>query len=135
MTVTVPPPDASRGSRLFLLIGAIFLVSRALLVIVPQPTSDVFIYAQYVFEYDRAVREGKSFYDVHAQVVEEEIKKARAAGNLTGSLEEYKQVEYPPLSLLFIHFPDLWLGKPPAGEVMPPYLTGESRDLPPYALR
>jgi hypothetical protein len=107
------------GFGVFLL-SAVFLSSRLLLLPFPQPTSDVSIYAQYAGECVTATREGAPFYELHGRAIDARAEKAREAGQLVGSLEEYKNVEYPPLALLFMQFPRLWLGNPPAGEEQPP---------------
>src|SRR5260370_14314572 len=95
--------SAARRPWLFLfLLGAAFLGSRLLLLPYPQPTSDVFVYAQYVHEYELSIRQRVPFYELHARGIDEQADKARKAGRLAGSLDEYKNVEYPPLALLFI---------------------------------
>ncbi|MFL5245737.1 MAG: hypothetical protein ACJ8FY_27000 [Gemmataceae bacterium] len=104
----------------FFLLGAAFLASRLLFLPHPQPISDVFIYAQYVHEYESSRRQGMPFYELHARRIEAQAAEAMASGRLTGSLDEYKNVEYPPLSLLFMRFPELILGRPPPGHELSP---------------
>jgi hypothetical protein len=90
------------ANALFKAIGiaiVFFLAGRALVLPAAQPTSDVFIYAQYTREADEAARQGLPFYAVHARAIDEQAAKARVAGVLRGSLEEYRNVEYPPLAL------------------------------------
>jgi len=115
------------GLGVFLL-GAVFLSSRLLLLPFPQPTSDVSIYAQYARECATATREGVPLYELHSRGIDARAEQAREAGQLVRSLEEYKNVEYPPLALLFMQFPRFWLGNAAAAEEQPPtfadqYLT------------
>jgi hypothetical protein len=112
------------GRGVFLL-GAVFLSSRLLLLPFPQPTSDVSIYAQYAHECATAAWEGVPFYELHSRGIDARAEKARGAGRLVGSLEEYKNVEYPPLALLFMQFPRLWLDSSPEDEELPPTFAGQ----------
>src|SRR5438128_7963938 len=91
----------------FLTVGVVFLLTRLLLLPFPQPASDVGIYAQYAREYQAAARQGVSFYDLHARVVEQQIAAAGLAGAPPETLAEYKDVEYPPLALAFMRLPGL----------------------------
>jgi hypothetical protein len=93
----------------YALIVVAFLVSRLLVLSFAQPTSDVGIYAQYAREVDKAAREGRSFYELHAAAKEQ----SEAAGRLTGGGDEYRDVEYPLLAIEVLRLPLLWM-QPPA---------------------
>jgi hypothetical protein len=92
-----------------------FLATRLLILPFQQPTSDVEIYARYAHELGAAPR-GVSFYEYHARAVERETEEARAAGTLAGSIEENKDVEYPPLALAVMRLPALGLHDGAAGD-------------------
>ncbi|MBI1914719.1 MAG: hypothetical protein HYS12_08285 [Planctomycetes bacterium] len=92
---------------LLLLAGGVFLASRLLVLPFPQPASDVGIYARYAQEHEAASRTGVSFYEFHAQKVEREAKEADVAGTLAAPIDEYKDVEYPPLALVVMRLPAL----------------------------
>jgi hypothetical protein len=111
----------------FLLVAIVFLGSRMLLLPGPQPTSDVGIYAQYAHEYEAASRQGVSFYDFHAQAEQEKAEAARAAGTLVASIDEYKDVEYPPLALAVMRLPELWMQERPAGGPLTPAFVEDYR--------
>src|SRR5260370_18834445 len=91
------------------MIGGAFLLSRLVIVPYQQPATDVFIYAQYAQEQEAAKQTGTSFYEYHAQMVQQQIQQAGGAGNPVASLEEYKNVEYPPLALAVMRLPLLWM--------------------------
>jgi hypothetical protein len=91
-------------SRL-LLVVILFVASRAFVLAYPAPASDISIYAPYVHEKEAARRQGVSFYEFHARSIQDQIDAARAAGQRTSSLEEYKVVEYPPLALIVMRIP------------------------------
>jgi hypothetical protein len=95
-----------------LMIGVGFLLSRLVIVPFQQPATDVFIYAQYAQEQESAKQTGTSFYEYHAQVVQQQIEQAGGAGNQVASLDEYKNVEYPPLALAVMRIPRLWMKYP-----------------------
>jgi hypothetical protein len=119
----VPGGSGRQGSRPpLLLIGTLFVVSRLLVLPLQQPASEVSLYAQYAWEQDTASRTGVSFYDLHAQAVQQQIEDARAAGDPPVSLEEYKNVEYPPLALAVMRLPVLWMhGRPADGALTPAF--------------
>ena len=73
----------------FLTVGVVFLLTRLVLLPFPQPASDVGIYAHYAQEYQAAARQGVSFYDFHARVVEQQIAAAGLAGAPRQALAEY----------------------------------------------
>jgi hypothetical protein len=79
-------------------------VTRLAVLPLPLPESDVGIYARYAREQAAAARGGMSFYELHAREVEREAEGARAP------IDEYKDVEYPPLALAFMRLPVLWAG-------------------------
>src|SRR5438477_4063644 len=91
----------------FLLLAVFFLASRLLVLPFYQLTSDVGIYARYAQEHEAASRTGVSFYEFHARQVEREADEARAAGTLKATIDEYKDVEYPPLALAVMRLPAL----------------------------
>jgi hypothetical protein len=91
-----------------LLAGAVFLVSRLVVLPFPQPASDVGIYAEYAQERQAAAREGRSFYELHATAREHSV----AAGRLAGAGDEYRDVEYPPLAIEVLRLPLLWMSRP-----------------------
>src|SRR5947209_19962857 len=80
------------------LIGLVFLVSRLAVLPLPPLASDVGIYARYAWERAAAARKGVSFYEFHAREVGREAESARAAGKLAAPIDEYREVEYPPLA-------------------------------------
>jgi hypothetical protein len=107
----------------FLLVALVFLASRLLILPIPQPASDVEIYARYAHEYRVASRQGVSFYEFHAQAVQQEADSARAAGTLVAPIDEYKDVEYPPLALAIMRLPELWMsGLPADGPLTPAFV-------------
>jgi hypothetical protein len=93
------------------LIGLAFLLSRLAVLPLPPPDSDVGIYAKYAREQAAAVHAGVPFYELHAREVERRAEKARAAGTLAASIDEYKDVEYPPLALAFMRLFALAVGE------------------------
>jgi hypothetical protein len=105
----------------YLLLAVAFAVSRLLLLPHPQPTSDVDIYARYVQEAAAAARHGESFYEYHARAVEQRAAEAREKGTLTAPLDEYKDVEYPPLALAVLRLPLLWMREAPGAELTPAF--------------
>jgi hypothetical protein len=125
MTAVDNKPDGPASRRQFLLVGAVFLLTRLVVLPFPQPASDTEIYAAYAFEQEAARREGVSFYEYHAREVERRAGEARAAGRLTGSIDEYKDVEYPPLAVAVLRLPLLWMGERPSGWPCPwSFVTG-----------
>lgn len=102
-----------------LLLGLLFILSRSVILPFPQPTSDVGIYAQYAYEHEAAARAGVPFYEFHARAVQKQIDAARAMGRLAGSMEEYKDVEYPPLAIAVIRLPGLWIRDDAGGAQAP----------------
>jgi hypothetical protein len=105
------------------LVAVAFLLTRLVLLPLPQPASDVGIYALYAQEYEAASRQGVSFYDLHARRVEQQIAEARPIGTPRKYMEEYKLVEYPPLALAFMRLPSLWTrGTAVAGQPAADYL-------------
>src|SRR5205823_5335112 len=57
--------------------------------------------------HEAASRTGVSFYEFHARQVEREADEARAAGTLKATIDEKKDVEYPPLALAVMRLPAL----------------------------
>jgi hypothetical protein len=102
-----------------LLIGLVFVVSRLAVLPLPLPESDVGIYARYAWEQAAAERRGVPFYEFHAGEVERQEEDARAAGVLAASIDEYKDVEYPPLALAVMRLPTLWMGREAGESGMP----------------
>jgi hypothetical protein len=122
------PADGSRGQTarpVLLLTGVLFLASRLLVLPFPQPFSDVAIYAQYAWEQQVAARRGVSFYDVHAEAGREQARKTRVTGSLAASSDEYETVEYPPLALVVMRLPTLWMGGQATGEELTPAFIEE----------
>jgi hypothetical protein len=119
----VPGGSSRQSSRPpLLLIGVLFVVSRLLVLPLQQPASEVSLYAQYAWEQDGASRTGVSFYELHAQAVQQQIEDARSSGDTPASLEEYKTVEYPPLALAVMRLPLLWMhGRPADGGLTPAF--------------
>jgi hypothetical protein len=103
-------------NRPTLILVAVFLITRPMLIFSPPITSDVFIYARYAREIKESHREGVSFYAYHARQIEQQAEETRAAGRLVGSLDEYKTVEYPPLALLFMRLPTLFISADQSSE-------------------
>jgi hypothetical protein len=88
---------------------AVFLLSRLILFVQPPPATDVLIYARYAWEYAAAQRQGVSFYDFHAAQIQRQVEQApQGAGQ--PNIEEYKDVEYPPLAVAFMRWPALIVG-------------------------
>jgi hypothetical protein len=99
--------------RLPILIACVaFLAGRLAVISLPLPESDVGIYARYAREQAIAAGAGESFPAFHGREVEREADEARAAGNLTAPIDEYKDVEYPPLALALMRLPSLVVGEP-----------------------
>lgn len=92
--------------RPFILPAIVFAIGRVLLLPLPQPTSDVKIYAAYAWEYETAMQVGRSIYEQHALAPEE----TRVAGRLSWG-EETSDVEYPPLALQVLRLPTLWMSQ------------------------
>jgi hypothetical protein len=90
------------------LLGLVFLLSRLAILPLPSPATDVGIYARYAREQSAAARTGTSFYEFHAREVERQAEQAGGA-----SIDEYKDVEYPPLAVAFMRLPALWAGEQP----------------------
>jgi hypothetical protein len=92
-----------------LVIILVFLLTRLAILPLPSAASDVSIYAKYAREQARAERLGVSFYDFHAGQVGSQAEQARAAGTLPAPIDEYRDVEYPPLALVVMRLPSLWM--------------------------
>jgi hypothetical protein len=92
------------------LIGLVFVVSRLAVLPLPPLASDVGIYTAYAREQAAAARRGVSFYTYHAREVERQAEEARATGTLVAPIDEYKDVEYPPLTLVVMWLPALGHG-------------------------
>lgn len=105
--MTQPAQTTGWGSRLFLL-GMLFVLGRLLLVFGPHPNSDVWIYADYVREQDRAAKEGISVHELHVRELEAERQRAASQLRYTPQLDEFRNIEYPPLALTFARVPE-WL--------------------------
>jgi hypothetical protein len=112
--------NSAQSKPRLLLIGLVFLISRAVLLPFPQPASDISIYAPYVQEYEAARRKGVPFYQWHAQTIDRQIAEARVSGQLSGSIDEYKNVEYPPFALLVMAVPRLWMQATAVPDAMTP---------------
>lgn len=105
MTLSLGESSSRTSKPRLLLVALVFVASRLFVLPFPQPTSDVGIYAAYAHEHEAACREGLPFYDFHARAVQEQIDAARAAGTPTGSMEENRIVEYPPLAIAIMRLP------------------------------
>src|SRR5262249_43050436 len=110
----MPPPRAAGGRQTsgppLLLLGLVFLGSRLVVLPFQQPASDVGIYARYTWGRRAPAERGVPFYELHAREVERQAEKARTAGTLVAPIDEYKDVEYPPLALALMRLPALWIG-------------------------
>jgi hypothetical protein len=100
----------------YVLVGAAFLLTRLPVLLVPLTITDVNIYAEYAYEQDVAAREHRSFYEVHAEMVPQHIEAVRVAALSAGSLDEYRDVEYPPLAVAAMRLPEWWMPRRPPGE-------------------
>jgi hypothetical protein len=98
-------------------IGVVFVVSRLAVLPLPSPATDVGIYARYAREHAAAAQLGVSFYEFHAREIERQAEQARAAGTLAAPIDEYKDVEYPPLALAVLRLPASLLGEGPSFEL------------------
>jgi hypothetical protein len=88
-----------------LLAWLLFVSSRLVVLHLQPPVTDVGIYAEYARELQQARAEGRSVYEVHARAREH----GDTAGHLAGGGEEYRDVEYPPLSVQLLRLPLLWM--------------------------
>jgi hypothetical protein len=85
-------------------IALVFLISRIIIWSFPRTASDVGIYSTYAREQIAADRAGVSFYAYHARVMEQQAQTAHADAR---PVEEYQNIEYPPLTLAFLRLPTL----------------------------
>jgi hypothetical protein len=107
MTRTPTGGGERASGRPFFLLALAFLASRLAVFVLPPPDSDVGIYERYAREYQAAADRGVPFYQFHADEVRRQAEKARADGSLTAPIEEYKDVEYPPLAVALMRLPAL----------------------------
>jgi hypothetical protein len=103
--------QASGSGRHFVIFGLALIATRLLVILVPLPVTDIGTYGRYAREYEAASQQGEGFYEYHTRAVERQIQTAQAEGKLRGSMEEYKDVEYPPLAVAFMRVPALFLGR------------------------
>lgn len=114
MPMAVPHATSESNRRQHLPIpwwfgGAVlFLLTRVVLLPPMQPTSDIGNYVRFVQESEAARQRGLSFYEVHTQQIDHDTRAAAAAGQLIGTLDEYRDVEYPPLAVAVMRLPLLW---------------------------
>jgi hypothetical protein len=101
--------DRRRFAFVFLLIAVLFAQSRWFVLGLRPGASDVPWYARYARSWAGASQQDTSFYDHQALEARHEIDQARAAGVEGQSLEEYGVVEYPPLAILLLQVPRLWM--------------------------
>jgi hypothetical protein len=94
----------------------LFVVGRGIVLSMPQPTSDVGVYARFAREALEASRHNMTVHEYHTRAIQTQIDCALRAGNLAGSLEEYKNIEYPPLALTFMQIPAVAMGMGSSGE-------------------
>jgi hypothetical protein len=120
MTCTVAGSNKPTSGLSLLLISLVFVVSRLAVLPLPLPESDVGIYARYAWEQKAAGQRGVPFYGFHAGEIERQAEDARAAGILVAPLDEYKDVEYPPLALAVMRLPTLWMEGEPGESAMDP---------------
>jgi hypothetical protein len=107
---------SGRGSGLSLPLLGFFVFSRVLLFQWLLGVTDVHIYARYAREQAVAARAGISFSELHARRIEQQAQVERGLeGDLAVNIDEYKNVEYPPLALAFMRLPTLWIGGPEDG--------------------
>jgi hypothetical protein len=95
-----------------------FTASRGYLAFVFKSTSsDIgWVYLPYVYEHHAARSEGRTLYRYHAEQFERRVADARAAGQAEPARES-QWIEYPPLALMLIQTPKLFLNVAPNGEV------------------
>jgi hypothetical protein len=84
------------------LTATLFLLTRLPAAALYAQDSDVRLYARYAAEWHTAAAEGRSFCQLHRQHVEEEMARAGQTG---AQLAEYRDVEYPPLAVLWMAVP------------------------------
>jgi hypothetical protein len=87
---------------LALLTAVVFVLTRVPAIGMDAHDSDVQLYARYAAEWHTAIAENQSFCDLHRQRIEEEMEQA---GSGRAMLAEYRQVEYPPLAVLWMALP------------------------------
>jgi hypothetical protein len=85
---------------LALLTALIFVLTRLAAFGVDYPDSDVHLYARYAAQWHTAAAENQSFYQLHRQHVEEEMR--QRSPRQAAALAEYRQVEYPPLAVAWM---------------------------------
>jgi hypothetical protein len=95
-----------------------FAVSRGHLAFVFKSVhSDIpWVYMPYVYEHHAARAEGQTLYRYHARQFERRVLEARAAGQAEPARES-QWIEYPPLALMLVQTPKLFLNVAPNGEV------------------
>jgi hypothetical protein len=81
------------------LTAVIFTVTRLSALGVAGQDSDVQLYARYADEWHTAAANGQSFYQLHRQRIQDEMR--HSPGQAT-ALAEYQHVEYPPLAVLWM---------------------------------
>jgi hypothetical protein len=85
---------------LAVLTATVFALTRLPAIAIQFKDSDVHLYARYACEWHTARAQGQSFYQLHRQRVQEEMQ--RASPDQAAALEEYKQIEYPPLAVAWM---------------------------------
>jgi hypothetical protein len=85
---------------LALVTASVFVLTRLPAIAVQFKDSDVHLYARYAGEWHTAAAQGQSFYQLHRERVQEEMQ--RAGPGRAAALEEYQQVEYPPLAVAWM---------------------------------
>jgi hypothetical protein len=98
------------------LLAAVFAATRLPALRLQSVDSDVNLYARYAAEHQAAGRRGESFYELHRQRVQEEMKKGTPAQ--AAALAEYQSVEYPPVAVTLMAAPT-WLIDAPFDEEFP----------------
>ncbi len=87
----------------------VFAVTRLYLLLIFQPQySDISVYAQFAYEYLAASRQGVSFYQFHAKVIEAQQKEAVRSG-WAAAPDEQKIIPYPPLAIQLLRVPSLFI--------------------------
>ena len=98
------------------MLAVVFATSRLPALQVQAVDTDINLYARYAAESQAANSKGQSFYDLHRQRVEGEIR--GSSSPQAAALAPYKSVEYPPLAVTFMTIP-AWLTDKPFEEEFP----------------
>jgi hypothetical protein len=95
-----------------------FLLSRGILFLGLdhfQPSPDTTLYAHFAHLSRAAAKQGTNVYVLNDKLVTEQLEQAKKAGQ-TPKTEESKSVEYPPLALVSVILPSLFMERLPEEE-------------------